>query len=280
VARYAAGQPVRLSTTVKDTAGVLTDPGDISVQIKDSITGTVTIYDYNPGAIVRDSVGAFHLDLSGLTAGLYPGAWVTTGTAAGIKSFLLNVVDPLLPSHLDFSDVRARLNISGLSDSEIEDMMASAVQEQENRVGPVAPRAVTGLVVYPSFGGVLLLPAPVVSLTSLTPAGGTALDLGSLDLSKLPSGIVRPAYGSGGLWAPYYTAALVAGRNPVPQDLVEAALLRVAHSYATQRGGSAGVSRIIGGASEDIGAGPDGSDFLLMLRAEAKEAPYLLPAVA
>jgi hypothetical protein len=271
VARYAVGQPVRLSTTVKDTAGVLTDPGDISVQVKDPPTGATTTYDYNPGPIVRDGVGAFHLDLSGLTAGLYPGAWVTTGTAAGIKSFLINVVDPFLPSHLDFTDVRARLNISGLSDAEIEDMMASAVQEQEQRVGPVAPRVVTGLVVYPS-SGVLLLPAPVVSLTSLTPAGGTALSLGSLDLSGLSSGIVRPGTLSA-FWATSYTVSFVAGRNPVPQDLVEAALLRVQHSYETQRGGAdtAFTDQIEGGV---------GAAFALMLRAKDKEAPYVLPAVA
>lgn len=274
--RVPAGQPVRLSTTVKDITGALADPGDISVQLKDSLTGAVTTYDYNPGPIVRDSVGAFHLDLSGLTAGLYPGAWVTTGNAAGLQTFLLNVVDPFTPAHISYEDVLEHLELTTATltpskQAELRGFLTSAVTEQENSVGPVAPRSMTR-VVYPS-SGVLLLPAPVISITSITPAGGSPLSLVGLDLSGLSAGIVRP--GTAAYWwtATAYTVVFVAGRTPVPQDLVEAALLRVQASYETQRG-PATLPLSDGG---DLGPS---SSYPLILRAQDKERPYVMPAVA
>jgi hypothetical protein len=270
------GQPVTISTTVSVTDPVtgvttLTDPGTILLRVrKPDLT---FLADFT--GPVHPSTGKYYVNLSSTdlaALGQYRWSWITTGTAAGVspRAGIINVVDPFAPAHISVEDAKARLNVSA-TDDEIQDMIDSSVQEQEQRVGPVAPRAVTGLVVYPS-SGVLLLPATVVSLTSLTPAGGTALDLGSLDLSKLSSGIVRPGTLSA-FWASSYTAVFVAGRNPVPQDLVEAALLRVQASYETQRG-PAGLPLA---AEQESGFG---SSYPLLLRARDKEAPYVLPAVA
>lgn len=268
--RYLTGQPVTISTPNGiRVAGVLTDPTVITLELlRPDLTTTVYTTATSP-AVIRDSVGQFHIDLGALTAGHYEYAWVTTGVAAGTRQDRFDVDTRLTVSHVSFGDARDRLNVSTLADAELDAMIASAVAEQEQSVGPVAPRTVTRTV-YPS-SGVLLLPAPVVSVTSITPVGGSALSLAGLDLSGLSAGIVRPGT-LGGFWASSYTVVLVAGRNPVPQDLVEAALLRVQHSYETQRGPA---ELPLADAVEG-----GGSAFILMLRARDKEAPYVIPAVA
>lgn len=272
--RRPQGQPVTVSTTVSVTDPVtgvvtLTDPGSILLRVrKPDLT-------YLPDftSPTHPSVGKFYVSLSATdlaTLGQYRWAWITTGTAAGTspRAGIIDVVDPFAPAHISAEDVRLRLNVSA-TDDEMQDMIDSAIQEQEASVGPVAPRTVTRTV-YPS-SGVLLLPPPVISVTSITPVGGTALSLAGLDLSGLSAGIVRPGT-QGGFWASSYSVVLVAGRNPIPQDLVEAALLRVQHSYETQRGPAEMP------LAEAVEGG--GSAFVLMLRARDKEAPYVIPAVA
>lgn len=262
--RVPVGQPVSVSIDVADPAtGAPADPGDISVYLTNTTTGVPTTYDY-PGQIVRDSVGRFHLILAGLPAALHQGYWETTGAFSGRKPIVLHVVDALAPSHLSIEDARARLNKT-VTDAEIEDMIASAVSEQERKVGAIAPRTVTETVTARN-GRLWLNTRPVLSVTSAT-LGGVGQDV---------SGWVQ-SYGiitSPSVWlSGAYTVTYRAGRAPVPQDLVEAGLLRVQHSYETQRGSSADT------AFTDVTEG-GGSAFLLMLRARDKEAPYVLPVVA
>lgn len=284
MARYPLGAAVTLSTKVTDpTTGLPADPTDISLQLR-LPDGSTVVRDYNPGPVVRDSVGAFHDVLttgpSGTlaSAGLYQWAWITTGSAPGAVTGVLQLVDPFTPAHVGLDAALARLNldpttVSAGTVAEVQDMIASAVSEQEQRVGPVAPRVVTETVT--AYGGRLSLSArPVLSLTSAL-AGVASTSITGWSVPSPMAGLVQStAYLSG-----TFTVTYVAGRNPVPADLVEAALLRVQHSYATQRGGSGG-GQIIGSASTDAETGADSSDFLLMLRARDKEASYVLPVIA
>lgn len=310
MARYASGQPVRVSTEVRDPAGALTTPGTILLRVRKP-DGTF-LPDYT--SPTADSTGKYHQDVPAsdlVTTGHYAYAWITTGSAAGVSpSAAFEVVDPFAATHVTFGDVKARLNISAVSDSEIQDMIASAVSEQERRVGAVAPRTVTEVVSgwpgwhgygYDGYGmyggrghpGYLLLgqqkpteQLPVLSVTSAT-LNGSTVDVSQWYVENGLAGMIRPSvswpFGSSAVGFTYgtYAVTYVAGRNPVPQDLVEAALLRVQHSYATQRGASAGGGQIIGAGSSDVaGSGVDSSDFLLMLRAQDKEKPYVLPSIA
>lgn len=269
MSRYPVGQPVRLKTTVTDPAtGAPTDPGGISLVLQRPDLSQSTYTTVSSPAVVRDSVGAFHLDFTAALTGRHAYYWSTTGTAAGSTPAAgFDVVDPLAPAHISFEDARARLNLTAASDAEVQDMIASAIAEQEQRVGPVAPRTVTETVT--AYGGRLALSArPVLSLTSALASEASA-SIAGWSVPSPMAGLVQSATTLSGA----YTVTYVAGRNPVPPDLVEAALLRVQASYETQRG-PAGLPLA---AEQDAGFG---SSYPLLLRAQDKERPYVLPVIA
>jgi len=79
MATFAAGNKLRLIETFTDLTGALIDPGTVSV--KYAIGGATTmVQTYNPGSIVRDSLGVYHydLDLTGF-AGTLMVEWLSTG---------------------------------------------------------------------------------------------------------------------------------------------------------------------------------------------------------
>lgn len=314
------GQPDTISTEVRlapvppATIGVLATPTTILLRLKKP-DGTFVVPDYTP---VADAVGKYHVDIPGAdlsVLGQYRWAWYTTGTAGGVspRAGIINVVDPFAPAHISYEDAKARLNLSATYDAEVQAMVDSAVSEQERRVGAVAPRTVTEVVSgwpghhgygssygYGSGGwgpyghpGYLMLgqqkpteQLPVLSVTSAT-LNGSSVDVSQWFVENGLAGMVRPSVSwpfgpsATGFTFGTYTVTYVAGRNPVPQDLVEAALLRVQHSYATQRGASGGGGQIIGAGSSDVASGgADPSDFLLVLRAQDKERPYMIPSIA
>lgn len=271
--RYAQGQPVTVSTTVRaeTSPGVyaMVDPDTIVLRVR--TPAGVQLPDLTP---TRDGLGEYHHDLNPVDLpdlGLYAYAWVTTGPGQGVSPpAAFSVVDPFAPTHLSLQDARARvLNSRGTAwnpdrDDELQDMIASAVAEQEHRVGAVAPRTVTETITA-SGGRLWPRRQPVLSVISATVAG-SPVDVTDWDVAE-GAVIGAPVRLSG-----RYVVTYVAGRNPVPQDLVEAALLRVQHSYETQRGPAELP------LTDSVEGG--GAAFLLMLRARDKEAPYLLPAIA
>jgi hypothetical protein len=86
------------------------------------------------------------------------------------------------------------------------------------------------------------------------------------------AGVVASSVGYG--FTGTYTVTYVAGRNPVPPELEEAALLRVQHSYETQRGAADSAF------SDQADGSTGGGSFVLILRARDLEAAYVLPTVA
>lgn len=284
---YAVAQPVRLATIITDPAtGEPADATSISLILQRPDLTTQTYTTASTPAIVHGTTGNYSILLNDETQpGPYQYAWVTTGSAPGeTPSAGFTLVARFTPAHIFYEDARARLNISAATDSEIQDMIASAVSEQEQRVGAVAPRPVTEQL-YAHHGRLALSTRPVVAVVSATLAG-SPVDVSTWRVPAAMAGLVElgtgPWWGSSGpaFSGQLYTVTYTAGRNPVPQDLVEAALLRVQHSYATQRGASAGGGQIIGAGSSDLSVGVDSSDFLLLLRAQDKEKPYVLPSVA
>jgi hypothetical protein len=285
--RYAQAQPVRVSTEVRDTSGALVDPTSILLRVKKP-DGTF-LADYT--SPTKDSTGKYHQDLSALdvaTLGHYQYAWITTGTAAGVSpAAAFEVVDPFTPTHITFDDVVARvLNPSGAATistdtrSELQAMMASAVSEQEQSVGAVAPRTVVETV-YAHHGHLALSTRPVLSVVSAT-LSGSPVDITNWRVPSAMAGLVHPyawgyGYGNYGGYGYFrstpYVVTYTAGRNPVPQDLVEAALLRVQASYETQRS-PAGLP--VAGVED----GATSTAYPLILRAQDKERPYVLPNVA
>lgn len=83
---YDRGQVVRLSTsfTVK-SSGLAIDPTVVSVSVKDP-AGTLTTRQYLvDAAVIKDSVGNYHYDLSLDAAGRYTYRWFSTGTGQAAK---------------------------------------------------------------------------------------------------------------------------------------------------------------------------------------------------
>jgi hypothetical protein len=210
--------------------------------------------------------------------GHYQYAWITTGTAAGVSPpAAFEVVDLFTPTHVTFADAKARLNISATSDDEVQSMVAAAVSAQEQRVGAVAPRTVVEAV-YAHYGRLSLSTRPVLAVTSAT-LSGVAQTITGWTVPSAMAGLVE--LNTGAWWGStgptfsglLYTVTYTAGRSPVPQDLVEAALLRVQAAYDTQRS-PAGIPL---GNEVDSGFG---SSYPLLLRAADLEKPYVLPSVA
>lgn len=137
-------------------------------------------------------------------------------------------------SALTLAQAKAHLNISGATyDSELLAVIDAAEAVIAERCGPLTATVVTRRVV--GGGGSLALPVlPALTLTSVTPADGTALTLGDLYLNTA-SGLV--AYNAGtDFSARYYTVVYTAGRSSVPADLLFGVKELVRHLWETRRG--------------------------------------------
>lgn len=77
---YDIGDAIRLSATFT-VGGVATDPTTLTLRIK-APGGTETTYTYGTdAALVKDSVGVYHLDYLPPVAGGYTYRWAGTGAA-------------------------------------------------------------------------------------------------------------------------------------------------------------------------------------------------------
>lgn len=170
---------------------------------------------------------------------------------------------------------KVHLNIkTGDNDGEIEAVIAAAEVAIAERVGPLAPTAVTVRV----RGCLLALRLPVtpaISLTSVTPVGGTALTLSDLYLDA-DAGLVT--YNSGdGFAEAFYDVVYQAGRAVCPDDLLMAVKELVRHMWATQRGGS---QRPGSQPSDALSNSLPGSAYTFPFRVEQLIAPHLQALVA
>ena len=75
---YQRGDLVRIAGVFKNTDGNAIDPTTVALEVsKRSGVQTLT---YDPGDIVRDSLGNYHADISADEAGEVFWKWITTGT--------------------------------------------------------------------------------------------------------------------------------------------------------------------------------------------------------
>ncbi|HET9967274.1 MAG TPA: hypothetical protein VFQ68_03495, partial [Streptosporangiaceae bacterium] len=108
MARYPAGAPVRVSTTVRDTTGALVNAGTLTLTVKlaqaDGTLATTGTY----ASPTLDSTGNYHVDIpaADLTAlGHYSYVWTSTGTGAGVSPPAgFDVYDPFEVSVLPLAD--------------------------------------------------------------------------------------------------------------------------------------------------------------------------------
>jgi hypothetical protein len=88
---YDQGDLVRSSATFATAAGVATDPAVVKCQYKNPAGVTVTLTYLTDVALVRDSMGNYHVDIDAATKGAWYVRWYATGTgqSAGERQFLV-----------------------------------------------------------------------------------------------------------------------------------------------------------------------------------------------
>ena len=251
MARYPLGQPVRVSTTIKDATGALVNPGTLTLLVKlaqaDGTTATTGPY----SSPVNDSTGAYHQDVpaTDLTAlGHYQYTWTATGTGAGVSWGDFDVFDPFETAVLPLQDGKDQLNIpqsNTSDDAEILAYIAAIETSLEGFTGgPVVNRTVTERIEL-TYGHTVLVvrQRPLVSVTSIVSvASGQALDFGDgLDID-VNAGTIRrqlgwPFYGPYFTWLPAMTVTYVAGwGTAVPAALNLFARIVLQHLWDTQHG--------------------------------------------
>jgi hypothetical protein len=250
VSRYPLGQPIRLSTTVRDAAGALVNPTTLTLLVKVAQADGTQLTAGTYSSPVNDGTGALHQDIPVTdlaVAGHYQYTWTATGTGAGVSFGEFDVFDPFETAVLPLADAKDALNIpqsTTASDSEIQAYVATIQSNLERMTGgPLVNRAVTERTEMQSNQTVIpVRQRPLVSVTSITSASGGAIDISAgLDLD-VNAGLIRrklglPFYGPFFQWLPQVTVTYVAGwGTSVPAAFNVAARIILQHLWATQRG--------------------------------------------
>jgi hypothetical protein len=253
MARYPAGQPVRVSTTVRDVTGTLVNAGALTLLVKlaqaDGTLATTGTY----ASPANDSTGTYHQDIpvTDLAAtGHYQYAWTSTGAGAGVSFGEFDVFDPFETSVLPLQDAKDALNIPQAtitSDAEIQSYIATIESNLERATGgPLVNRVVTERSEMMQSQTVIpVRQRPLVSVTSITSASGGAVDISAgLDLD-VNAGLIRrklglPFYGPFFSWLPQCNVVYVAGwGTSVPAAFNSFARVVIAHLWSSQRGPAA-----------------------------------------
>jgi len=264
MARYPLGQPVRMSTTVKDTSGTLVDPSTLTLLVKAIATDGTWTTTGTYASPVKDSTGTYHQDVPATdlaTVGHYQYTWTSTGTGAGVAAGEFDVFDPFEVSVLPLPDAKDALNIAQTVttyDTEISQYVATIESCLERMTGgPLVNTSITERAEL--TGGFTVLQVrqrPLVSVTSIVSvASGQAIDISAgLDLD-VNAGTIRrklgyPFYGPYFTWLPAMSVTYVAGWGvAVPAAFNTAARIILQHLWQTQHGPSARPGM---GAGEDM----------------------------
>jgi hypothetical protein len=254
VARYPIGQPIRLSTTVRDVTGALVNATALTLLVKTAQADGTQLTTGTYATPVNDSTGAYHQDIPVTdlaAAGHYQYTWTSTGTGAGVSFGEFDVFDPFETSVLPLADGKDALNIPQTvttSDSEIMAYVATIRSCLERYTGgPLVNRTITGERAEMMAGQTVILVRhrPLVSVTSILSASGGAIDISAgLDLDVNAGAIRRklglPFFGPFFEWLPQVNVTYVAGwGTAVPAAFGTAARIILQNLWETQHGPSA-----------------------------------------
>jgi len=257
VARFPLGQPVRQSTTVRqlnvDGTTTLVNATTLTLVVKlaqaDGTWATTGTY----ASPTNDGTGLYHqdipaADLTGL--GHYQYTWTATGTGAGVSFGDFDVFDPYETAVLPLQDAKDQLNIPQTvttSDSELLSYIATIESSLRGMTGgPMVNRTITGerteMMSYQTV--IPVRQRPLVSVTSITSASGSAIDISSGLKLDANAGLIRrplglPFYGPFFQWLPEVYVTYVAGwGTSVPAAFNSAARIILQNLWDTQHGPS------------------------------------------
>ena len=248
--RFPLGQPIRLSTTVRDVTGALVNAGALTLLVKLAQADGTQLVTGTYASPVNDSIGAYHQDIPAAdlaAAGHYQYAWTATGAGAGVSFGEFDVFDPFETSVLPLQDAKDTLNIpqsSTASDTEIAAFLATIGSNLERATGgPLVNRVVTERAEMMSNQTVILVrQRPLVSVTSIASASGGAIDISAgLDVD-VNAGTIRrklglPFYGPFFAWLPQVNVTYVAGwGTAVPAAFGSFARIVLQHLWTSQHG--------------------------------------------
>ena len=199
--RYPAGQPIRVSTTVRDVTGTLVNAGAITLVVKiANAAGTMTTTG-TYASPTNDGTGLYHQDVPTAdlaTAGHYQYVWTSTGTGAGVSYGDFDVFDPYETAVISLQDAKDMLNIpqaTTTSDAELASFIATIETSLEGLTGgPIINRTVTAerCIFTGWYTQLQVKQRPLVSVTSITSVLGTAIDISAgLDINPAARTIRR-----------------------------------------------------------------------------------------
>ena len=242
MSRYANGQPIRLSTTVKDVTGNLVDAGALTLTVSKPDASQQTY-----PTPTHDSTGTYHQDIPATDLaqnGHYQWKFVSTGVGAGVSWGDFDVFDPLEPAVLSLQDAKVTVNISQATtvyDAELQSMIDTVTASLETITGgPAFSRSVSEYVyISGDLRNLTLRQRPVVSVTSITDlAVGTPMSIADITVDP-NAGIIRRKLDQP-FWSflsTRYQVVYVAGwGTAIPAAFNVAARLIVNHLWRTARG--------------------------------------------
>jgi hypothetical protein len=249
--RYPLGQAVRVSTTIRDASGNLTDAGTLTLLVKTAAADGTWATTGTYAAPMHDATGTYHQDVPAAdlaVTGHYQYAWTSTGTGAGVSFGDFDVFDPFETAVLPLADAKDQLNIpqsSTASDAELQSWIATIETSLKAMTGgPIVNRTVTAerAELMDCQTVIVVRQRPLVSVTSITSASGGAIDISAgLDLD-VNAGTIRrklglPFYGPFFQWLPAVNVTYVAGwGTAVPAAFNSAARIIVQWLWDTQHG--------------------------------------------
>ena len=250
MSRYPTGQPIRLSTTVKDVTGTLVNATTLTLLVKirnaDGTSSTTGTY----ATPANDGTGLYHQDVPVTdlaAAGHYQYTWTATGTGAGVSFGDFDVFDPFEPALLPLQDAKDACNIPQ-ANTTVDAELAGYVATIENSLeamtgGPLINTTITERGQFaPDMLTLQVRQRPLVSVTSITAiANGAAVDLsGGLDLDPLTGEIRTKGGWPFSAFGRLVTTVYVAGWGAtVPAAFNTSARIIIGHLWQTQHGPSA-----------------------------------------
>lgn len=174
-------------------------------------------------------------------------------------------------SVLLLQDVKNYLNITNtVSDAELQEFIDAAELSIANKCGPLVATSVTKRVRSGGKPALSLPTTPVISLTSVTPVGQTALDVSKLNADE--GGAVEYLTGAT-FGALFYDVVWQAGYATTPLDLLQATKEHVRHLWESQQGGT----RRPGSTTQPA---PSAAAYAFTWRVNELIAPYLQAGIA
>jgi hypothetical protein len=89
---FEVGQKKTITVTFRNAAGTAADPTGVTLEIRNPSTGARTTYTYGvDAALVKDTTGVYHYDVTLSAAGDWVFRWVGSGTIVAVDEGVISV---------------------------------------------------------------------------------------------------------------------------------------------------------------------------------------------